>query len=797
MQPSEPHEPRPGAVPGQLLTDSPPARPSGGATPPLSGQPGDWNQRVTPGLLLAVTLPTQPEGGSATPQPPARALPAGGGWSPAAGLRFPWAMLVSGSAVVFVAILGIAVLATGGLRVDSIEDLLADKVMLAAVVATLFALLVLRRHDTRGRQLEARFRAVTGVLGEAMVCADETGRITTWSEGAAHLFGHSREEMLGRPLETLVAPRNLTKFRGTVAGAATPDGESAPAKGTEFVGRRLGGGEFPMEMSLTTWIGARGVVRTAIFRDITARRRTEEALRLSDELLRHLPDAIILTDLDGRILRWLGRAEEIFGFGAEEAVGQPLSFLGDKRLRDTLETRLIKSAGDVGACVAEVSVRRKDGTLLTVETSTNAVRDADDRPLYMIILCRDVTERRMLQEDLDRFFALSMDIFCIAELDGGLLHLNPAWETLTGWPVRDLKARSFADLVHPDDRDHVRNQFRCLARRDDATLFEARVLCRDGTWRAVLWNVASLTAQRVVYAVGRDITDEKRAAQALRAAHNDLEKRVETRTLELTEANAELRRQIEVRTRVENELHAKASDLERSNRDLEEFAYFVSHDLQEPLRVVANYAGLLGDRLAGHLDIDCATFLEFIGNGAKRMKELVSDMLEYARLEAGPRPLEEVETAVCLNDALSNLGLAIGECPVEITADPLPVVFADRTGLTQILQNLVGNALKYRGEHPPVIHVSCRREADDWIFGVRDNGPGIEPGQRSRLFTIFSRIPGGGTTPGTGIGLALCKRIVERHEGRIWVESEVGRGSEFKFTIPFRSREPGAWERAS
>lgn len=802
MDRRRPENPRLSPVPGQLLA-APPASQSDSADspPPAPGPPDESNHRPTPRLMLAATLPTQPAAGTPGPQTASAALAAVRDWSPVVGLRVPWGKLLTGGATVFAAVLavGLAISQRNGLELtrEAIQRTPPELVALAAAVATLFAVLVLRRHDRRVSDLDARFRAVTGALDEAVVCTDEDGRITTWSVAAAQMFGYTRGEILGRPLEFLVAPRRITHFRRTFSGIGEPEGAAAPARTVEIVGRRRGDAEFPMEMSLTIWTGAHGVVRAAILRDLTARRRTEEALRLSEELLRQLPDAIVLTDLDGRILRWLGRAEKMFGFSSEEAIGKPLSFLGDRRLRDTLETRLLESTGDTGACVAEVGVRRSDGALLTVEANTSLVRDGSGRPLYLINLCRDVTERRRLEEELDRFFALSMDIFCIAGLDGRLLHLNPAWEALTGWPVRELKVRPFPDLVHPGDRDHLIDQLQWLSKSDGATLFEARICCRDGSSKPVLWNVASLAAQRVVYAVGRDITDEKRAALALRAAHDELEKRVETRTRELTEANAELKRQIAVRAEVEKELQAKAMELERSNRDLEEFAYFVSHDLQEPLRVVGNYAGLLGDRLAGRIDDDSATFLGFIGSGAKRMKELVHDMLEYARLGAGTRPCEEVEPAVCLDDALSNLGLAIGECPAEITADPFPVVLADRTALTQILQNLVGNALKYRGAHAPAIHVSCRAEAEEWVFSVRDNGPGIEPAQRARLFTIFRRIPGGGTTPGTGIGLALCKRIVERYGGRIWVESEVDKGSEFKFTVPKRSPDDGAGERIS
>jgi light-regulated signal transduction histidine kinase (bacteriophytochrome) len=222
-------------------------------------------------------------------------------------------------------------------------------------------------------------------------------------------------------------------------------------------------------------------------------------------------------------------------------------------------------------------------------------------------------------------------------------------------------------------------------------------------------------------------------------------------------------------------------DLRRSNLDLQQFAFAASHDLQEPLRAVITQAQLLQKQYRGSLDADADEIIQFITSAADRMRHMVLDLLNYAQTARAAIAIAPTSVEAVLSTALSNLQLAIQSVDARITWDTLPTVLMDQTQLLQLLQNLIGNALKYRGKEPPFIHLSAKQAGQEVIFSIRDNGIGIEPRFFEHIFTVFKRLHGS-EYPGTGIGLATCKRVVERHGGRIWVESEVGKGSTFFFT---------------
>jgi PAS domain S-box-containing protein len=229
--------------------------------------------------------------------------------------------------------------------------------------------------------------------------------------------------------------------------------------------------------------------------------------------------------------------------------------------------------------------------------------------------------------------------------------------------------------------------------------------------------------------------------------------------------------------------HAE-DDLKRSNAELEQFAYVASHDLQEPLRGVAGMAELLQQRYQGQLDGRADEYITHIVDGSQRMKMLINDLLAYSRVGRRGEPIQTTEAGVALQATLENLSLAIQEYGARITNEDLPTVQADPTQLIQLFQNLIGNALKFRAERPPQIHVGVEDVGEFWQFSVRDNGIGIEPAYFERVFQVFQRLHTRREYKGTGIGLAICKKIVERHGGSIWVESEVGQGATFLFTLP-------------
>jgi PAS domain S-box-containing protein len=245
-------------------------------------------------------------------------------------------------------------------------------------------------------------------------------------------------------------------------------------------------------------------------------------------------------------------------------------------------------------------------------------------------------------------------------------------------------------------------------------------------------------------------------------------------------------RDITDRKRAQDALARQAQELARSNAELEQFAYVASHDLQEPLRMVSSYTQLLAKRYRGKLDSDAEEFIGFAIDGVTRMQQLINDLLAYSRVRTRGKEFEPTDCEAVLQGVLANLQTAIGESGAVITHELLPVVMADAWQLTQLFQNLIANAIKFHGEEPSRVQVSAERDGNQWVFTVRDNGIGLEPEYAERIFLIFQRLHSRAEYPGTGIGLAICKRIVERHGGHLWVESQPGQGSTFFFTIPDR-----------
>jgi light-regulated signal transduction histidine kinase (bacteriophytochrome) len=248
-------------------------------------------------------------------------------------------------------------------------------------------------------------------------------------------------------------------------------------------------------------------------------------------------------------------------------------------------------------------------------------------------------------------------------------------------------------------------------------------------------------------------------------------------------------RDITERKRMEEALEIHAEKLARSNAELERFAYVASHDLQEPLRMVASFTQLLAKRYSGQLDETADRYIHYAVDGAKRMQQLIADLLAYSRVNNKELDLRQADCEALVVAAMLNLQVAIQENGASVDWDPLPELWVDQAQFVQLFQNLLGNAIKFRRkEEPPRIHISAADSGAEWVISVRDNGIGIDPQHAERVFQIFQRLHTMEEFPGTGIGLAVCKKVVERHGGKIWVESEPGVGSAFRFTIPKSAR---------
>jgi light-regulated signal transduction histidine kinase (bacteriophytochrome) len=238
------------------------------------------------------------------------------------------------------------------------------------------------------------------------------------------------------------------------------------------------------------------------------------------------------------------------------------------------------------------------------------------------------------------------------------------------------------------------------------------------------------------------------------------------------------------RKRGEEQLRQLTAELTRSNTELQQFAYIASHDLTEPLRMIRSYLELLSHRERESLDAESQEFVSYALDGAKRMQGLMADLLAYARVGSRGQPFEPTDCEAVLQGAMANLQLSITENDAVVEHEPLPTVLGDPFQLTQLFQNLIGNAIKFRGSAPPRIQISADRQESEWLFRVRDNGIGIEPRNYERIFVLFQRLHTRQEYPGTGMGLAICKKIVERHGGRLWVTSTQGEGSTFHFALP-------------
>jgi PAS domain S-box-containing protein len=340
-------------------------------------------------------------------------------------------------------------------------------------------------------------------------------------------------------------------------------------------------------------------------------------------------------------------------------------------------------------------------------------------------------------------------------LDGRFLRVNPRACEIFGYTEGELCALTVKDLSHPDDRDAADGpRARVLAGEIESARLEKRYFRKDGRmlWVAVAIAMERDAHGRPLYAISvlDDITERKQAELALREAHEELK---------------------------------------RSNSELEQFAYVASHDLQEPLRMVSSYTQLLGRRYGDKLDADAKEFMGYIVDGAARMKQLIEDLLAYSRVGTKAKEFRPVELGAPLRRGLANLKVSMEETGAKLTHDPLPAVHGDEVQLAQVFQNLIGNALKFRSSSSPLVHISCVEKERDWEIAVRDNGIGIEAQYFERIFMLFQRLHNKGEYPGTGIGLAIVKKVVERHGGQVRVESELGKGSAFIFTLPRSAKE--------
>jgi PAS domain S-box-containing protein len=475
-------------------------------------------------------------------------------------------------------------------------------------------------------------------------------------------------------------------------------------------------------------------------------------------LTRYASDAVILADQDLRIVQANERAVALYGYALDELLRMSLDDLLEPAEHGAPAASLASVLLGDSTALIEIRQRRADGSTLDAEMTTQAISVAGQ--VLHLTITRDVSARKAaevaLRESEEKFRSIVQSsptaIYLYRlEPDGRLVltSANPASDRIIGIEHSELIGKTIEEAFPNLADTDIPAMYRSVAAGDLASQsFE--IPYQDDRFSGYYQVAVFQTAPNLVAVNFMDISERKRA---------------------------------------EEELAARTEDLTRSNADLEKFAYIASHDLQEPLRMVASYTQLLQRRYQGRLDADADEFIGYAVDGATRMQRLINELLVYSRVGSQGSAFVETDLESVLADVLRVLTISIAESGAEVTHDPMPTVVCDPTQIGQVFQNLIVNAIKFRSEDPPRIHVGAESSGDEWVFTVKDNGLGIEPEYFDRIFVIFQRLQSRADYPGTGMGLAICKRIIERHGGRTWVESGEGIGSTFYFTLAAKGKD--------
>lgn len=596
---------------------------------------------------------------------------------------------------------------------------------------------------TERKRAEERFRLVVEAAPSAMIMIDRQRCIMLVNQKTEDLFGYAREELLGQSIETLVPERFRASHPDHVDGFFGEPKVRSMGEGRALFGRRKDGVEVPVEIGLNPIDTPEGMCTLASIIDVTERRRAAERFRLVVEAA---PSAMIMVDRNGHITLVNRKTEDMFGYARDALQGQHIDLLVPDRFRN-------HHAGFVRGFFAdpktramgagrELFGRRIDGSEMSIEIGLNPIETGEG--LFTLASIIDITERKRAQaahEQLAAIVESSEDAIISKTLDGAITSWNHGAQQLFGYSAEEAIGRPIMMLVPERLIEEEMRIMEAIRRNERLDHFETLRRRKDGSEVDV-----SVRISPILDATGH-VVGESKIARDITA------------------------------------LKMRDAELHRSNAELEQFAYVASHDLQEPLRMVANYTELLAQRYRGQLDERANKYIHYASDGARRMQRLVADLLAFSRVGSQGKPLAPVDSRLVLTATVQSLQRLVRENGATIVFERLPVVHADEGQLHQLFQNLLSNAIKFRGEAPPHIAVAAVPRGPFWAFSVADNGIGIDMQFAERIFQMFQRLHELGKYEGSGIGLAIAKRIVERHGGTIRVESSPGQGTTFHFTL--------------
>jgi PAS domain S-box-containing protein len=657
-------------------------------------------------------------------------------------------------------------------EVISLKTFDLGQLLAFGVIASFINWIESRRTRTEQSLLNERERLgiMLSSIADGVVVTDSKDNITFANQAVQSMTRNNN--LVGQPLAAALRLKNKQGETSVIAPERTK-----PIRMRDLM---LGqnGEAIPVDVSVAPIHRGREYSLGAVWvlHDISERQRTDDVQRESAQHLRNVLDNLAffvgVMTTDGTLVEVNRPALQVSNLTAEEVIGKPFvdmkAVAYSEPVREQLQAAIIRAAqGETVRYDTRVQVARDQ--LIHVDFTLAPMREADGNITHIIASAVDISARKqaegeraqltlMLELQRQRLKSILANVPGLVweavgdpSISQKATFVNDYVENMIGYSVDewltipDLWQR----LVHPDDRERAVQEAAENYRRGGPGVVQFRCVTKDGrTIHTETHSTLSYdenTGSMVVRGVTMDITDRKIA---------------------------------------EESLARYADDLRRSNLELQQFAYVASHDLQEPLRMVTSYLQLLEQRYHDQLDDDAREFIGYAVDGAARMKALIQDLLIYSRVERAAKVFAPVDANAVLKDVLENLSVMIEENKATITADSLPTITGDERQITQLFQNLISNAIKFHGDRQPEIHMGVERKNNEWVFCVRDNGIGIEAQYLDRIFIIFQRLHNRGKYPGTGIGLAICKKVVERHGGRIWVESCPGEGTTFYFTIP-------------
>jgi PAS domain S-box-containing protein len=625
--------------------------------------------------------------------------------------------------------------------------------------------MVAASFEESGRALaasEQRWATTLESIGDAVIATDNQGRVTFFNRTAAALTGWQSEEALSQPIRNVfrIIDEQTRRPAEYLIDRVLKEGRAVElANHTALLAKD--GEEIPIASSAAPIQPIDGKVIGVVlsFRDVTERKRAEEFKQSSQytrSLLEASLDPLVTISAEGKITDVNEAAIKATGVEREKLVGTDYAdyFTEPEKAREGYKR--VFSEGFV--IDYPLTIHHADGHLTDVLYNASVYKDADSRVLGVFAAARDITAQKQASQYARSLLEASLDPLVTISAEGKITDVNEAAIKATGVAREKLVGTDFADYFTEPER--AEEGYQRVFSEGFVTDYPLTIRHVNGRLTDVLYNASVYKDPQGnvlgVFAAARDVT-----------------------ALKQTEAS----------------LKESVAELARSNADLQQFAYVASHDMQEPLRTMSSFSQLLAQRYKGKLDADADDFIGFVVDGATRMQSLINDLLAFSRIGTRGGRFALVDCEGVLQTVKENLNAAIAESKAEITHGHLPALFADETQLAQLFQNLIVNTIKFRRPEEALrIHISCKRLDGAWQFSIRDNGIGIEPQYFERIFVIFQRLHGREEYAGTGIGLALSKKIVERHGGRIWVESDFGKGSIFHFIIP---EERGPYDESS